>query len=251
VVDLVLWAGPAVSACLSRSDTISSLLLIGVCIGRGGVVPFRAGDWKCGRDGCFYHNFAKNVSCLRCGAPRQEAAIINDGSQGANYHGSFGGPPPNMAMGQMGGSGYGGMPPGNDFGGSQMGGPPGAFSGQSFGPQSTYALPSGLGGPSPYMAGGYGQMPPSNGGAQAPGGFDSRAEQAFNQGNSSATGGAPAGYGGANGQEFGGGNFGGHDAAAADLSFLNSGMSNLALGGGQRDERRNGQGGAGATKSPQ
>ena len=30
--------------------------------GRGGVVPFRAGDWKCGNEGCFYHNFAKNVS---------------------------------------------------------------------------------------------------------------------------------------------------------------------------------------------
>jgi hypothetical protein len=30
--------------------------------GRGGIVPFRAGDWKCGNDGCYYHNFAKNVS---------------------------------------------------------------------------------------------------------------------------------------------------------------------------------------------
>ena len=33
--------------------------------GRGSVVPFRAGDWKCGNDGCHYHNFAKNVSDLR------------------------------------------------------------------------------------------------------------------------------------------------------------------------------------------
>jgi hypothetical protein len=32
--------------------------------GRGGIVPFRAGDWKCGNDGCYYHNFAKNVSEL-------------------------------------------------------------------------------------------------------------------------------------------------------------------------------------------
>jgi inhibitor of KinA sporulation pathway (predicted exonuclease) len=33
-------------------------------------VPFRAGDWKCGNEGCSYHNFAKNICCLRCGAPR-------------------------------------------------------------------------------------------------------------------------------------------------------------------------------------
>ena len=28
----------------------------------GSGVPFRAGDWRCGREGCMYHNFAKNVS---------------------------------------------------------------------------------------------------------------------------------------------------------------------------------------------
>ncbi|CAN3376520.1 hypothetical protein DIRU0_E31670 [Diutina rugosa] len=27
-------------------------------------VPFRAGDWKC--DVCMYHNFAKNICCLKC-----------------------------------------------------------------------------------------------------------------------------------------------------------------------------------------
>lgn len=31
-------------------------------------VPFRAGDWKC--VACTYHNFAKNVVCLRCGGPK-------------------------------------------------------------------------------------------------------------------------------------------------------------------------------------
>ncbi|CAK9435979.1 uncharacterized protein LODBEIA_P05710 [Lodderomyces beijingensis] len=31
-------------------------------------VPFRAGDWKC--ELCFYHNFAKNSSCLKCGATK-------------------------------------------------------------------------------------------------------------------------------------------------------------------------------------
>ncbi|KAH3674809.1 hypothetical protein WICMUC_003012 [Wickerhamomyces mucosus] len=33
-------------------------------------VPFRAGDWKCLNENCQYHNFAKNITCLRCGAPR-------------------------------------------------------------------------------------------------------------------------------------------------------------------------------------
>ena len=126
-----------------------------------------------------------------------------------------------------------------------MGGPPGGFGGQSFGPASTYALPSGLGAPSPYMAGGYAQMANTNnnnGGGQAQGGFDSRAEQAFNQGNVSATGGAP-GY--ANGS-YGGltGNSGYRNEA--DFSFLNTGMRNLGFG--DQEDRRNGQGGA---KSPQ
>ncbi|WEJ96299.1 Asparagine-rich protein (ARP protein) [Yamadazyma tenuis] len=30
-------------------------------------VPFRAGDWKCTNDQCQYHNFAKNLVCLKCG----------------------------------------------------------------------------------------------------------------------------------------------------------------------------------------
>ncbi|KAI5294882.1 hypothetical protein KEM52_002958 [Ascosphaera acerosa] len=46
----------------------------------GGVVPFRAGDWRCGRDGCGYHNFANNVACLRCQAPRAVAAVYPEGA---------------------------------------------------------------------------------------------------------------------------------------------------------------------------
>lgn len=34
----------------------------------GSNVPFRAGDWKCAS--CMYHNFAKNVICLRCSGPK-------------------------------------------------------------------------------------------------------------------------------------------------------------------------------------
>lgn len=56
-------------------------------------VPFRAGDWKCGKNGCSYHNFAKNVACLKCGASRGEAAVVAD----ANYVRFYG-----QGMGQQG-----------------------------------------------------------------------------------------------------------------------------------------------------
>jgi Zn-finger in Ran binding protein and others len=54
-----------------------------------GSVPFRAGDWKCGADGCGYHNFAKNVSCLRCGASRAQAALIADSAGGLSTPGAM------------------------------------------------------------------------------------------------------------------------------------------------------------------
>lgn len=47
-------------------------------------VPFRAGDWKCSKEGCNYHNFAKNLTCLKCGAPRSTAAVVAE----PNYHGN-------------------------------------------------------------------------------------------------------------------------------------------------------------------
>ena len=161
--------------------------------GRGGSVPFRAGDWQCGNEGCKYHNFAKNTSCLRCGASRSQAAIIAEGGMTTFPGNSYGGPPPNMSMGSsMGGQSYGGMSQEHgQYGASAMGGPPGNFGGQSYGPPSTYALPSGIGAqPSPYMPGGYSQMASNGGMPSQAGGFDSRAEQAFNQGNSSAAAGA-------------------------------------------------------------
>ena len=212
--------------------------------GRGGVVPFRAGDWKCGNEGCFYHNFAKNVSCLRCGASRNNAAVVAEGNTNMQ---SFQGPPASSygAPGSM------TMPPppmdpgnyGPNYGNNAMGGPPGNFGQYSAGPPSTYALPSGIGAPSPYMQAGYAQMPNN----APPGGFDSRTEQAFNQGNISAAGGAP-GY--SNGQ-YGGaaaGNVYGNDHSGDPFSFLSAGMGNLGLS--ERDDRRNGQGGN-AAKSPQ
>lgn len=208
-------------------------------------MPFRAGDWKCGNEGCNYHNFAKNTSCLRCGASRHQAAVVAEGGMN-NFGGgsNYGSGPPNMNMGSMDNSSYGGMGPASSgYGGNQsMGGPPGGFGGQSFGPpQSNYALPSGIGAPSPYMQGGYSQM--ASNGMPNQGGFDSRAEQAFNQGNASASAGASAG-GYSNGGYGGNQSYGGD--VSSDFSFLNTGMRGLDLGGER--EGRNGQGGA---KSPQ
>ena len=37
---------------------------------RGHSVPFRAGDWKCTNEACRYHNFAKNIVCLKCGVAK-------------------------------------------------------------------------------------------------------------------------------------------------------------------------------------
>lgn len=48
-----------------------------------GTVPFRAGDWKCRTEGCNYHNFAKNICCLRCGASRVSAGLEGNDMVGA------------------------------------------------------------------------------------------------------------------------------------------------------------------------
>ncbi|KAF2725158.1 hypothetical protein K431DRAFT_281126 [Polychaeton citri CBS 116435] len=203
--------------------------------GRG--VPFRAGDWKCGSEGCSYHNFAKNVSCLRCGASRSQAAVVAEGGMTGFPGSNFGGPPPNMGMNQMGGGQYGGMSQGN------IGGPPGAFDGQSYGPPSTYALPSGIGAPSPYMSQGYSQVAGNGSMPSQVGGFDSRTEQAFNQGAAVGAGGAPGYSNGA----YGGGQAGyGNDNSGDPFSFLNSGMSSLNMA--DDPSRRAGTAGA---KSPQ
>lgn len=39
-------------------------------------VPFRAGDWKCTNEACNYHNFAKNLCCLKCGGAKP-ASVVN------------------------------------------------------------------------------------------------------------------------------------------------------------------------------
>ena len=75
------------------------------------------------------------------------------------------------------------------------------------------------------------------------GGFDSRTEQAFNQGATSATGGA---QGFSNGAYGPGGSAGYGNEGDVSLSFFTQGMGSLGFGGDR--DGRNGQGGA---KSPQ
>lgn len=186
--------------------------------GSGGVVPFRAGDWKCGSEGCGYHNFAKNVSCLRCGASRAGAAVVAD----SGYPSPMDGPGSNFGMGP---GSMAGTPGPGPFA-SAAGGFGGGYGGQHFGgPPSTYALPSGIGGSS-------GNYPSLNthfggpgGGSHSAGPFDSRAaEAAF----SSASNG-PASAGTSNFYNQG---------ESDPFAFLSSGMNNLSVG--SQDARQNG-----------
>jgi len=78
-------------------------------------IPFRAGDWRCGAEGCNYHNFAKNINCLRCGASRTSVAMSAaegsgaPGMDGMTLPGGFGMQGPMaMASGPIPGA-YGGM----------------------------------------------------------------------------------------------------------------------------------------------
>ena len=182
--------------------------------GGAGAVPFRAGDWKCGENGCGYHNFAKNTACLRCGASRAGAAVVADSAfpSPMDTPSSFGMGPPSMGgtpgAGPYGPAGYaqGGFPP------QQYGGPP-----------SQYALPSGMGAASPYppMGAQYSQ----NGGMHSTP-FDSRAaEAAFSAADSYPAQGAPNGGG-------------------DPFSFLSTGFNSLSM----NDDRRNAS--SSANKSP-
>lgn len=200
--------------------------------GGGGMVPFRAGDWKCGSEGCGYHNFAKNVTCLRCGASRAGAAVVADSAFPSPHEppSGYGIGPPSMA----------GTPGPGPFAGPAGGFGTGGFSGQQYGgPPSQYALPSGLGAPTssyPPMGAGYGQ-------GLSGGPFDSRAaEAAFSSaGNGPHSSGAQNGSTAYSGTTYGGGMDGGPDPFA----FLSSGLVGLSMN--DDPARRNG---ANPKKSP-
>jgi hypothetical protein len=82
----------------------------------------------------------------------------------------------------------------------------------------------------------------SNGGVQSQGGFDSRTEQAFNQGNPNAQAGPGAYSNGGYGAPGGYGN----DGSTDPFSFLTTNMGSLGIN--DDNGRRNG---AGSAKSPQ
>lgn len=54
----------------------------------GNSVPFRAGDWKCANETCQYHNFAKNLCCLKCGSakPASMSSMHNNASGGSGHN---------------------------------------------------------------------------------------------------------------------------------------------------------------------
>ncbi|KAJ6130870.1 Zinc finger RanBP2-type [Penicillium capsulatum] len=197
--------------------------------GNGGMVPFRAGDWKCGSEGCGYHNFAKNINCLRCGAPRSGAAVVADSAFSSSMD-----PPSGFGMGP------------NSMASTPAPGPftptAGGFSGfnQQFGaPPNNYALaPGGLSnGPAAYppmgqVNSGYGSSSTSHSAAS----FANPATQAAFTG---ADHGVPS-TGASNGAFYG------SDGANDPFAFLSTGLGGLTVS----DDPHSRRNGAGSNKSP-
>ena len=199
--------------------------------GGGGVVPFRAGDWKCGSEGCGYHNFAKNVNCLRCGAPRSGAAVVADSAfpSPMDPPTGFGIGPGSMASTPAAGPFTG---PAGAFGS-------GAGYGQQFGapPPNQYGMPSGLGG----QAGGY----PPMGGMTPNYASSSMSQSSFGHPA------AQAAFTGAEnqGQSAGGHNgFYGNEPTSDPFAFLSAGLGGLGVSEENQNPRRNGN--AQSAKSP-
>lgn len=200
-------------------------------MGGGGVVPFRAGDWKCGNEVCGYHNFAKNVCCLRCGASRAGAAVVADSGYPSPMDNSS---QYSMSQGSMAGTpGPGPFNSGNSFGSG------GGYN-QHFGGPPSHFLPAGIGG----GAGGYpssmnNQSFASTPGSHSAGPFDSRAAEAAFQ--SASNGPASAGSGPSN--NFYNNN---NNGETDPFAFLATGIGGLSVSG--NDARQNG--GAPPSKSP-
>lgn len=58
--------------------------------GKQNPVPFRAGDWKCTSENCQYHNFAKNMTCLKCGGPRAQPMMgVQQQPRQGDYYGHY------------------------------------------------------------------------------------------------------------------------------------------------------------------
>ncbi|CAI6100240.1 unnamed protein product [Clonostachys chloroleuca] len=206
-------------------------------MGGSGVVPFRAGDWKCGNEVCGYHNFAKNVCCLRCGASRAGAAVVADSGYPSGMDNSS---QYSVSQSSMAGTPGPGPGPGPFASGNSFGSGAGGYN-QHFGGPPSHFLPSGLAGgagayPSSLNTQGFGPAP----GAQSAGPFDSRAAEAAFQ---SATNG-PASAGPSNNFYNSSNNGGGE---SDPFAFLSSGIGGLSVSGS--DGRQNG-GSAPPSKSP-
>jgi len=197
--------------------------------GNGGVVPFRAGDWKCGSEGCGYHNFAKNINCLRCGAPRSGAAVVADSA--------FQSPMEPPSQFNMGPNSMSSTPAPGPFASTASGF--GGFGGPFGAPPNNYALPTGgLGnGPGAYppmghMNSGYGSSSTSHSAAS----FANPATQAAFSG---ADHGVPS-------TSASNGAFYGTEGSNDPFAFLSNGLGGLTVSD-DPPSRRNG---AGANKSP-
>ncbi|KAL6849349.1 Asparagine-rich protein (ARP protein) [Amphichorda felina] len=211
-------------------------------MGGSGAVPFRAGDWKCGNEVCGYHNFAKNVCCLRCGASRAGAAVVADSGYPGPGSSMDNSSQYSMSQGSMAGTPGPGAGPGPFSSGGSFGSGAGGYN-QHFGGPPSHFLPSGIGGgaggyPSSLNTQGFGAAP----GSHSAGPFDSRAAEAAFQ---SATNG-PASAGGSNNFYNGGNNSNNNGGENDPFAFLSSGIGGLSVSG--NDARQNG--GSGPSKSP-
>ena len=193
--------------------------------GNGGVVPFRAGDWKCGSEGCGYHNFAKNINCLRCGAPRSGAAVVADSAFPSPMD-----PPSNFGHSSMSST-----PAPGPF--ASTGAAFGGFNQPFGGHPATYGLPSGLGSaPGAYPP--MGQMTPGYGSTNS-----SHAAASFAN---PATQAAFTGADHTSSTSASNGNFYGNDGSNDPFAFLSSGLGGLTVS----DDAHSRRNGAGSSKSP-
>jgi hypothetical protein len=207
-------------------------------MGGSGVVPFRAGDWKCGTEVCGYHNFAKNVCCLRCGASRAGAAVVADSG--------YPSPMDNSSQYSMSQGSMAGTPGPGPFASAGSFNSGGGYNQQHFGGPPSHFLPSGIGGgaaayPSSLNTQGFNTAP----GSHSAGPFDSRAAEAAFQSatNGPASAGAAGNFYGGNSAPGNNGNNNENDPFA----FLSSGMGQLSVAG---DNARQNGGSAPQSKSP-
>lgn len=194
--------------------------------GSNGPVPFRAGDWRCGAEGCSYHNFAKNVNCLRCGASRSGAAIVVDQS----FTSPMGPPAPPLEYG-MGPGSMASTPGPSPYG-------PGA---NAFASGSAFAQPP----PQHYGMGGPGSGFPQMGGINPGYASSNASHHSFSHPNAQA---AFAGADNTQMQAQGQNGFYASDQQHDPFSFLSSNMTAMNIQDENQNTRRNGN--QHSTKSP-